>query len=24
MQVSADPLVSEALGWIQGELRPPH
>jgi hypothetical protein len=24
MQVSADPLVSEALGWIEGELRPPH
>ena len=24
MQVSADPLVSEALGWIRGELRPPH
>ena len=22
MQVSADPLVSEALGWIEGELRP--
>ena len=23
MQVSTDPLVSEALGWIEGELRPP-
>jgi hypothetical protein len=24
MQVSTDPLESEALGWIEGELRPPH
>ena len=24
IQVSADPLVSEVLGWLQGELRPPH
>jgi len=24
MQVNTDPLESEALGWIEGELRPPH
>ena len=24
MQVSTDPLEFEALGWIEGELRPPH
>ena len=24
MQVSTDPLESEAPGWIEGELRPPH
>ena len=24
MQVSTDPLESEAMGWIEGELRPPH
>ena len=23
MQVSTDPLEFEALGWIEGELRPP-
>ena len=23
MQVNTDPLESEALGWIEGELRPP-
>jgi hypothetical protein len=23
-QVSTDPLKSEALGWTEGELRPPH
>ena len=23
MQVDTAPLVSEALGWIEGELRPP-
>ena len=24
MQVNTDPLESEVLGWIEGELRPPH
>ncbi len=24
MQVDTDPLDSGALGWIEGELRPPH
>jgi len=24
VQMSTDPLKSEALGWIEGELRPPH
>ena len=24
MQVNTDPLKFEALGWIEGELRPPH
>jgi len=23
-QVNTDPLKSEALGWTEGELRPPH
>jgi len=23
MQVNTDPLQSEALGWIEGELKPP-
>jgi len=24
VQMDTDPLKSEALGWIEGELRPPH
>ena len=24
MQVNSDPLQSEVLGWIEGEVKPPH